>query len=172
MGNQFVLHIVTGAPGSGKSTAVEASAGSCLEFLALDVDWLVDSASALVGKDVHFSSETWPAYNALWLDVMHSILRNRANAVLFAPFTPDDLAKLPAWCAGIRWLLLDCPDDVRGQRLAERSWNEDQIRDAIDDAAELRNVLGEDALDTSRLKSAEVAEAIARWVVRSGPRGR
>jgi hypothetical protein len=121
----------------------------------------------LAGKDVHFASETWPAYNALWLDLMHAILRNGARALLFAPWAPDDLDPLPGWCGGARWLLLDCPDAVRRGRLAERDWNESRIQDAIDDAGLLRSAIREDVLDTSVLSSAEVVEAVAQWVRRS-----
>jgi broad-specificity NMP kinase len=162
MGTQFSLRVVAGAPGSGKSTVVEACLNSA-DIVALDVDSLIASASVLANRDIHFAPETWPAYNQLWLDVMHSILRNGVTAVLFAPLAPPDLAPLPAWCCEVRWLLLDCPDDVLRERLSQRQWSKRRIREAIEDAVNLRDTPTEYCIDTSRQTSVEVAEAITKW---------
>ena len=84
------------------------------------MDRLIESASALAKKDVHFAPETWPADNALWMDVMHAVLESGVRAVLFAPLSPADLQRPPSRCAVVRWLLLDCANDVLRQRLAKR----------------------------------------------------
>jgi broad-specificity NMP kinase len=133
------LSIVAGAPGAGKSSALQELLALGAPVVAFDLDWLIESASTLAGRDIHFDESTWPAYTALWLDVVHGVVRNGRRVVLFAPFAPVDLPdSLPAWCGSISWLLLDCSDETRRQRLGERDWGHARIREAIEDAAELR----------------------------------
>lgn len=131
------------------------------------MDMLIDAASALAQKDIHFSKETWEPYNALWLDVMKAVLVNRREAVLFTPLSPADLSSRPIWCSNIRWLLLDCADQVIHQRLSSRTWPEDRIRDALADAAELRQSGIRKVIRTDELDHNQVAEAISGWLVSS-----
>jgi hypothetical protein len=164
MNDQYTLHIVTGAPGTGKSSTVEAFANSPAGAVALDIDWLINSASSLAGKDIHLASDSWPAYNQLWLDVLFAILRNGRDAVLFAPITPDDVNQLPDWCSNIQWLLLDCPDHLLRVRLQARGWKENRIIEALKEAADLRDMCIEKSIDTSRLTPTDVAALVARWM--------
>jgi shikimate kinase len=80
MPEQFTLNLATGAPGAGKSTSAQLCAATQSSYLAFDMDCLIDSASSLSQKDVHVSPETWPPYNALWMDVIQAVLRNGAEA--------------------------------------------------------------------------------------------
>ena len=124
---RHLVYIVTGAPGSGKSTGLQAFMRCPSRYIAFDMDWLLTSASALIGKDLRMEASAWPPYNALWLEVLHAVHSNGRAAVLFAPVNTSDLPMeaLPDWCGGVEWLLLDCPDAVRRARLADRAgWTE------------------------------------------------
>ena len=117
-----VLLFVAGAPGSGKSTVVTKLLEKPSPFVVFDIDWLAEPASRLVGRDIRFAPETWEPYGELWFGVLHAVLQNGLTPVLFTPADPSDFAgkPLPAWCAGLRWLLLDCDDETRRARLQGR----------------------------------------------------
>ncbi len=51
------LYLVTGAPGAGKSTTVEAMLRLNSEILVFDMDWLLDAASRLAGQDIRFAPQ-------------------------------------------------------------------------------------------------------------------
>ena len=72
------LFIVTGAPGSGKSTALVDLLRLKSNCLAFDMDWLLGVSSLLSGDDIRFASLLWKPYNHLWLEVLHGITRNGA----------------------------------------------------------------------------------------------
>ena len=167
MNPQCPLHIVTGAPGAGKSTSLAAFLHIESDFIAFDIDWLIQSASDLAGQDIHVARSKWQAYNALWLDFLLAVLRNRRSPVLFAPFTPADLRNLvPPWASEVRWLLLDCPDAIRRKRLEERGrwWTESRIQGALADALYLRSEITEDVIDTNSISPAGTAMGISKWL--------
>lgn len=164
-----VIHIVTGAPGAGKSTALQSLVSLSTDYLAFDMDWLIGSASRLAGKDLHFEPSVWRPYNQLWFDVLHSVYLNNRVPVLFAPIAPNDIPKedMPNWCVGINWLLLDCADDVRKERLMARSdWSQSRVDEAFEDASELRSLVQE-KLDTGVRSPQMVAEGILEWLNRA-----
>jgi hypothetical protein len=159
------LNIVTGAPGAGKSTAAQAFLALRSPFLAWDIDWLLPAGSALARADIRTAAAAWPAYNALWLEVLRGVIRNGATPVLFAGLDPRDLRPevLPPWCSDVRWLLLDCTDEVRAGRMAARGDTAAARAEAIDDAAFLRAAV-HDRVDTGVLAPAEVADTILAWL--------
>ena len=162
------LFVITGAPGSGKSAAVEAFAARRTEFVAFDIDWIMASASGLAGKDIRVNPSTWPAYNAVWFDILRGVSANGRVPVLFAPWNRGDLAVdyLPGWCDEVRFLLLDCDDEIRRARLLERpGWTESMIQEALEDAAVLRSEVAE-IIDTDGIKHSEVAVAVLVWLKR------
>jgi hypothetical protein len=162
------LHIVTGAPGSGKSTALNAFLRIQSPYLAFDIDWLTVSASQLAGRDIIFDRTTWPSYNAVWFDVLHAIHKNSKIAVFFAPLDQRDVAAYgqPAWCDRIEWLLLDCADTIRYDRLQRRAgWTTDMIAESILDAQVLRQQIVE-RIDTNTYTPDEVATTILTWLAR------
>jgi hypothetical protein len=163
------LNIVTGAPGAGKSAALEAFLALRAPFVAWDIDWLLAPASALARLDIRTTAEAWPAYNSLWLEVLHGVIRNGATPVLFAPLDPRDLPAdtVPGWCGGVRWLLLDCSDEERIRRLAARGDQAGVQAEALADAAFLRSSIS-DQVDSGGLPPAEVALRILTWL-REGP---
>ena len=97
-----VLHVVTGAPGAGKSTTVEALLTLESAFVFFDIDWLAAPASALYGRDIRFAPESWGPYGELWFSVLHAAFQNGQTPVLFTPADPSDYeGALPEWCGGL-----------------------------------------------------------------------
>ena len=123
------LYLVTGAPGAGKSTTVEALLGLESPFTFFDLDWLAAPASALYGQDIRFAPERWAFYGDLWWSVLTAAVKNAHTPVLFTPADPDDYKNkaLPEWCGGLEWLLLDCEDGVRLERLRQRGWSGETV---------------------------------------------
>lgn len=70
------LAIVTGAPGSGKSSAVRTLLARQVDFLVFDADWLLDAASALSGRQVVNEGDLWPPYRIVWLAFLRMIAAN------------------------------------------------------------------------------------------------
>ncbi len=160
------IYIVTGAPGSGKSTALQAFIRCRSRYIAFDMDWLLSSASTLAGKDIRVDASAWPSYNVLWLEVLHAVHRNDRAALLFAPINKDDflIEMLPAWCSGMEWLLLDCSDAVRRARLSDRpGWTDAMITEAEEDARVLRET-NSCRIDTGNHAPGAVAGLILDWL--------
>jgi len=157
------LFVVTGASGSGK-TAIFAPlarllAGRCVTF---DVDWLLDAAGALsTGRPI-----AWPAFREAWLAVAHGVAQSGTPTVLLGPFIPDHLDGLASrsWVGDIRYLLLDCPDDLRRGRIEARPpWRQRDIKEQAAFATWLRSHLP-DRIDTSDRTPDDTAAAVAAWV--------
>lgn len=160
------LSIVTGAPGSGKTTALAALLRRPNPYLAFDIDWLTLTASDLAQSDIIFDRTTWPAYNALWLEVLEAVHRNGKVVIFFSPFDITDVAQAgqAPWYQRIEWLLLDCDDATRQRRLSARSeWSDEMITEALSDAQSLREHFPE-RIDTTTHTPDEVAETVLRWV--------
>ncbi len=86
--------------------------------------------------------------------------------MLFAAIDEGDIEELGdiAWCGGIAWLLLDCGDSVRRERLRRREgWSEAMIDDALADAAALR-VAVQRRVDTGAQSPGQIAQAILSWL--------
>lgn len=159
------LYFVTGAPGAGKSTTVEALLAFGSAFVFFDSDWLAAPASALYGQDIRFQPASWQPYGELWFSVLHALFQNGRVPVLFTPGDPGDYKRnaLPNWCSGLEWLLLDCDDDTRLARLQRRGWEEARSGEALQDAAVLRALVSR-RIDTGKLSPEEVAERVLVWL--------
>jgi hypothetical protein len=158
------LFVVTGASGAGK-TAVLAPlarrlAGRCVTF---DADWLLDAAGALsAGQPV-----SWPAFRDAWLAIAHAVAQCGMPTVLLGPFMPQQLDGLPArrWIGTIHFLVLDCPDGVRRERLTARpAWRARDIDEQTEFGRWLRANFA-DQVDTSRGTPDDTAAIVAAWVL-------
>ena len=156
---------MTGAPGAGKSATLVELLGRRTDYLFFDVDWLADAGSRLSGRSIYEDASTWPAYRALWLDVLAGVARNGRQPVWFGPWNAADLAETNAadrW--QVEWLLLDCADDVRRTRLRRRpGWTAAMEDEAVEDAAQLRAEITV-RVDTGTRTVGEVADAVLGWL--------
>jgi hypothetical protein len=93
-----------------------------------------------------------------------SVLVAGHDVLLLSPLTPDELDRSVAapLLGKVRWAVLDCSEPSRRARLEARSATEDDVQEALVDAAALR------ALDVpifmSEIAAVEVtARSIATW---------
>lgn len=119
----------------------------------LDWDAFMTPASELAGVAIRGVSGKWPSYARLVRAVVDAV--SPVGVVLLGVCTPSELSD---WPSG-RWLLLDCSDDERRRRLADR-YDPHETADALGDAAAYR-ALGLPTLDTTSLDPTEVARALA-----------
>jgi gluconate kinase len=157
------LFVVTGASGSGKTTVTGPLArrlrGRCITF---DVDWLLDPAGELSGGQ----PIRWPAFRDAWLAVAHGVAQSGMPTVLLGPFIPEHLDGLAArrWVGDIHFLVLDCPDDLRRERMQARpSWRSRDLEEQAEFGRWLRRHIAK-AVDTSHGTPEDAAAAIAAWV--------
>ncbi|MGI8855573.1 MAG: hypothetical protein ACR2JW_07475 [Thermomicrobiales bacterium] len=160
------LYIVTGAPGAGKSATLDAFLALQTAYVGFDIDWLASTASDLAGTSIILDQTTWRPYRALWFEVLHAIMRNGSVPVLFASIDREDIAGVGslAWCGGIDWLLLDCDDHIRRERLTRREgWTAAMVEDAILDAMALRSAFST-TVDTGRHLPRSIAARVVAWL--------
>jgi hypothetical protein len=151
-----VITAVLGAPGSGKSTVARPLAALLPAHAVLDWDALMDPAAALAGRPIRQSPDTWAAYRDLVRAVVGVI--TPVPAVLLGVCTPDELR---GWPIGA-WILLDCTDQERRQRLAADVRLGD-FEASITDARQYRT-LGLPVIDTTSRTPSQVAADLARFV--------
>ncbi len=169
MASSHPLRLITGAPGSGKSLAVESMLTLDSRYLVFDMDWLIGPVSGMAGADLRSAEDLWPRYNDLWLEVLHVIELNGGRPVLFTPMSPSDLqSAIPTWCSQVHWLRLDCDESIRIERLKARGESYDSIRTAVEDARKLRRQVERPALDTSNIHPGIVGQRILEWLTALG----
>lgn len=159
------LFVVTGASGSGKTAVLAPLArrlrGRCVTF---DADLLMDSAGALGGGQPII----WPAFWDAWLAVAHGVAQSGMPTVLLGPLIPDHLKDLPArrWTGDIRFLALDCPDELRRARIEARpAWRSRDVDEQVEFGRWLRRNIP-DRIDTSIGTPEDTATAITAWIDR------
>ena len=68
---KYDMYVVTGAPGSGKTTALEAFLSLETDYIAFDIDWLAIPAGTLANRSIFTDPSTWKPYAALWFEIIH-----------------------------------------------------------------------------------------------------
>ena len=116
----------------------------------------MDPAAALAGRPIRHSPDTWAAYRDLVRAVVSVI--TPLPAVLLGVCTPGELH---GWPIG-PWILLDCTDQERRQRLSSDARPAD-IEAAITDARQYRT-LGLPVIDTTSRTPSQVAADLAQFV--------
>lgn len=113
------LFVVTGASGAGKTSIFGALAGRlsrrCLVF---DVDWLLDASTVLAGAS-SIGDLPWDGFAQAWLAVAHGAAQSGLPTLLLGPLVPQQLDANVGrkWVGPIHSILLDCPDEVRRDRM-------------------------------------------------------
>ena len=161
------LFVVTGASGSGKTTIFDPLTrllvSRCMTF---DVDRLLDAAGALSGA-TSVTEIRWEGFFQAWLSIAHGVAHSALPTLLVGPVVPDRLIDNPArkWVGEIHALVLDCPDEVRRQRIQSRPpWRLRDIDEQIDFGRWLRENIP-NHVDTSDCSSEQTAEMVADWVL-------
>lgn len=127
-------------------------------------DLLMDAAGALSGSQ----PINWPAFRDAWLAIAHGVAQSGMPTVLLGPFIPGHLQQLPArrWIADIRFIALDCPDELRRGRISARPpWRRRDIEEQVVFGQWLRRNIAE-RVDTSSGTPEDTAAAIAAWIDR------
>ncbi|SDS78483.1 (d)CMP kinase [Microlunatus soli] len=148
-----MINYVLGAPGSGKSRIIPRLRALLPDRVVLDWDAFMGPAGELAGAPISQTPQTWEPYGRLVRAIADVVLP--VDVVLLGVCTPAELAD---WPAG-PWLLLDCSDEVRRQRLTARD-EPDDIEEVLRDAASYR-ALALPLVDTTRLSPEEVAQKVA-----------
>jgi hypothetical protein len=151
-----MMTCVLGAPGSGKSTVAALLSERLPSHVVLDWDAFMGPASELAGRDVTRSPDTWPAYGRLVRLVVAAVAPT--PLVMLGVCTPDEL---DAWPIDA-WVLLECGDDERRQRLAT-CLEPAEVEAALADARHYRT-LGLPVIDSTGRAPEAVAVDLARVV--------
>lgn len=151
--------IVTGAPGSGKSTVINYMLKLNLKDLVLfDIDSIIVEASTLAGTDIHFEEDTWIPFRKIWISILKSVSKCGKVPVLFAVSDKKDFDSISDGI-DLGWILLDCQDETRLKRIAERDYTKEQVKEVVEDANKMRkesNLI----IDTTNLNIEEVSEKL------------
>lgn len=161
--NIFPLFIVTGASGSGKSTIVAELRCQLPECVIFDSDLLWGRTNE---------------YHNTWLLITYSIAQGGRHTIICGTLMPGDLDACEdrGLVGTIHFLNLHCSDEVREQRLRARpSWRQSSSDAFIEEHRRFAHWLLNNAaivydpamsvVDTSNASVAEVAAAIAQWVL-------
>ncbi|MFI7144913.1 zeta toxin family protein [Nonomuraea sp. NPDC050022] len=141
------LYLLAGAPGAGKTTLLPYLLRNAGGLVVMDMDELLEDG-ALLGVPIAEpqAAPVWPAYDRLWTHIVTMVRRAGTPVLLLCP-VPDAHELVPEgrWGGPVHWALLDCPDEVRVDRLRARDlgleWIEEGIEDAIEDAAQGRALI-------------------------------
>lgn len=156
------LFVVTGAAGAGKTTLRQPLIDALPECAVFDVNWLYDTARRISLPD----PMDWMGLRDAWLAVAHGVAQGGRVTVLLSAFLPGEMAELPArrWIGDIHFAGLDCSDEVRRSRLAERSaWRRRDLAEELAFAGRVRTEV-EVVVRTDEHSPDEAAALLAAWV--------
>ena len=96
--------------------------------------------------------------------IAHGVAQSGLPTVLLGPFIPDHLRDLPArrWTGDIHFLVLDCPDELRRDRINARPpWRSRDLDEQVEFGRWLRRSIP-DQVDTSRGTPDDTADVVVR----------
>jgi broad-specificity NMP kinase len=171
-GSPFVmlpLFIVTGASGSGKTTAALKLARQMKDVVVLDQDILWNDS-------FNTPEDNYKAFRNTWLRMAKNINQAGRPVVLFGSAIPEQFEKLNErrYIEKTHYLSLYCQPDVLTNRLKERPhWRQSASEENLKGMLEFNHWLKENAektepkmslLDTTEIDVAGTVEAIQKWV--------
>ncbi|KAB8135719.1 AAA family ATPase [Gracilibacillus oryzae] len=155
------LFIITGASGTGKTTAVPAIRKLMPAFDVIDID--------VIYKDVG----DWQKLKNIWLTVASEIAKSGRMTILCGTIMPWDVEKCDNYScfSNIYYINLHCDDKTRENRLKERGWS----MELIHEHKEFAKWLTENAdkayypamptINTTENSPEEVALKIKEWIL-------
>ncbi|MEU6719094.1 hypothetical protein ABZ897_47165 [Nonomuraea sp. NPDC046802] len=136
------LFLLAGAPCAGKTTLRPHLLRAADGLVVMEMDELLEEGK-LIGVPIAEpqAAPIWPAYDRMWARIVTMVRRAGHPVLLLLPI-PDagDLTPQGPW-GEAHWALLDCPDDERMRRLAEREWAADWAEEAMADAVQGRALI-------------------------------
>ncbi len=162
--NILPLFVVTGASGSGKTTVIPELRCRLPECVVFDKDLLWGRAAG-----EHFTNN--------WLRIAYSIAQGGRHTIICGTIMPWDIDACPdlGLVGTVHFLNLHCRDEIREQRLRERPPWRQSSPEFINEHKQFARWLVNNAslkydppmptVDTSTTPVAEVASAIAQWVL-------
>lgn len=155
------LYVITGSPGTGKSSVGRAlAARTPLELVVLDSD--------LTARPEHDSSEgTWLGFIDTWLRTAVGVAQGGHTLVLVGYSMPHqwEHQALRHFLGPITHVALVCSDDELERRLRRRTWIGSRERDSLVDLNRQFHARGDlTVIDTDNQRSDVIAEQILRLV--------
>jgi ribosomal-protein-alanine N-acetyltransferase len=167
------LIVVTGAPGSGKSTVAPLVARALPDVAVFDIDVIMGPVNAMLGVNIRSERSVWPAYRDLWMTLLGAVGAAHRPVVFLANALPSEVearARRTGF-ATIAWLVLDSGDEMRAARLRSRGEPDSVIDEARTDAAELRRLDAPIIVNDStepRAVATDVVRAVNALLMTSG----
>lgn len=177
-GSPFVLlplFIVTGASGSGKTTAALKLSRLMKEVVVLDQD-------ILWNETFDTPDDNYKAFRNTWLRLAKNINQAGRPVVLFGSAIPDQFEKLNErrYIEKIHYLSLYCePEELKNRLMARPHWRQSSSEENLKNMVEFNNWLKENSektepkmtvLDTTAIDIAGTVEGIQNWVTERLPK--
>jgi broad-specificity NMP kinase len=177
-GSQFVmlpLFVVTGASGSGKTTAALKLSRQMKDVVVLDQDILWNDS-------FNTPEDNYYDFRNLWLRMAKNINQSGRPVVLFGSGIPDQFEKTNErrYLEKIHYLALYCQENTLVERLKARPhWRKSGSEENLKAMVEFNQWLKDNAdftepkmtlLDTSEIEVADTVEAIQNWVSEKLPK--
>ncbi|MBT2228997.1 AAA family ATPase [Nonomuraea sp. NEAU-A123] len=168
------LYLLAGAPGAGKTTLLPYLLRASGGLVVMDSDELLEDG-ALLGVPIAEpdAAPVWPAYDRMWTRIVTMVRRAGHPVLLLCPIPdPEELPPVGRWRDPAHWALLDCPDEVRQDRLRDRGSPREWVEEAMADAAAGRALIPT-LFHSGPEDVADLAARILSWTRdRPSPQGR
>jgi len=166
---QQPLFIISGASGTGKSTA-------CLSLISLLLECVVLEQDILWGVVPATSADNYHSYRNVWLRIAKNIGQAGRPVVLCGTALPEQFEDCPErrYFSTLHYLTLVCDDDLLVERLQHRpEWRMTHTPEVLEDMVQFNRWLKVNAsltnppmtlYDTSHRDIDETVQYVAKWV--------